>query len=196
MGGALVGGAVAALLGAGAWALILKFTEYELGIVAWGVGALVGLVMSHMTQARSPTLGVYAAILAALGLATGKVAILTIASPEIAQEMVADPDALTQAFMIDMKNREAFSTEINQQLATIDQAKDTLPDDLFELMRTEAAERMEAASPEERERVARSAWRSIVGNISLTQQFLATLSLFDLLWFFLAIGTAWKMMSG
>jgi hypothetical protein len=33
-----------------------------------------------------------------------------------------------------------------------------------------------------------------MGNLGLTQQLFATLGLFDFLWFFLAIGTAWKIM--
>jgi hypothetical protein len=60
----------------------------------------------------------------------------------------------------------------------------------------EARARAENATEEERERVATSFANRVLTVTSLSQQFLASLGLFDILWFFLAIGTAWKMMRG
>lgn len=193
VGGALLGGAVAALVGAGLWALITKLTNTEWGWIAWGVGLLVGLAMARMTPVRSPTLGVYAALLAMLGLATGKVLTLKIEAASAHEEIIDDPETLTQAFLIDMRGRESFSAEVNTQLARLGQ-QDTVPDDLWATMMAEAGERMQAAPATERERVAQSAVTQIMGSLTLTDQFVGTLGLFDLLWFFLAIGTAWKML--
>jgi hypothetical protein len=192
IGGALFGGAVAALVAAGIWALVTKATNTEYGMLAWGVGLLVGVVMSKMTPARSATLGVYAALLAMLGLATGKVLTLKIMSASAHELVIEDPEGLAQAFLMDMRDRESFSPEVNQQILAL--GDDTLPDALFATMQSEAMARMEAAPAPERERVAKHAVTMVMGNLTLTDQFIATLSLFDLLWFFLAIGTAWKMM--
>src|ERR671919_736810 len=176
--GALFGGAVAALVAAGVWALVTKATNTEYGMLAWGVGLLVGVVMAAMTPARSATLGVYAALLAMLGLATGKVLTLKIMSGS-AHEVV-------------LEHGETLSPEVNQRLVAL--AEDTVPDALYATMQVEAQARMDAAPAAERERVAKQAVTMVMGSLSLPDQFMATLSLFDLLWFFLAIGTAWKIM--
>ncbi|HXF96407.1 MAG TPA: hypothetical protein VNI61_09935 [Gemmatimonadales bacterium] len=194
-GRALFGGAVAALVGALIWTAVVKLTNYEVGWVAWGIGALVGLTMAKMTPARSGTLGVYAALLAALGLATGKVMQLKATASSAHQEIVADQEALTHAFLLDMRTGESFSPEVNAELAQLG-PRDTVPDLLWGSMMAEARQRMDGAPPQERERVARAMVTQIVGGMSITEQFMATLSLFDALWFFLALGTAWKFMKG
>jgi hypothetical protein len=81
---------------------------------------------------------------------------------------------------------------VNQRLVAL--GPDTVPDALYATMQTEAQARMDAAPAAERERVAKQAVTMVMGSLSLPNQFIATLSLFDLLWFFLAIGTAWKIM--
>ena len=190
--GALFGGAVAALVAAGVWALVTKATNTEYGMLAWGVGLLVGVVMAAMTPARSATLGVYAALLAMLGLATGKVLTLKIMSGSAHEVVLEHEETLAQAFLMDMRDRETFSPEVNQRLVAL--AEDTVPDALYATMQVEAQARMDAAPAAERERVAKQAVTMVMGSLSLPDQFMATLSLFDLLWFFLAIGTAWKIM--
>jgi xanthosine utilization system XapX-like protein len=161
-------------------------------MLAWGVGLLVGVVMAAMTPARSATLGVYAALLAMLGLATGKVLTLKIMSGSAHEVVLEHEETLAQAFLMDMRDRETFSPEVNQRLVAL--AEDTVPDALYATMQVEAQARMDAAPAAERERVAKQAVTMVMGSLSLPDQFMATLSLFDLLWFFLAIGTAWKIM--
>jgi hypothetical protein len=174
------------------WALITKWTDTEWGWIAWGVGLAVGLAMARSTPARGSTLAIYAALLAMLGLATGKVLTLKMMAGSAHEEIVKDETTLVQAFMIDMRERETFSPDVNRQIAAV--GEDTLPDALFATMHEEARVRMEAAAPAERERVAKAAVTFFMGNLSLTQQLFGTFGLFDLLWFFLAIGTAWKIM--
>ena len=194
-GGALFGGAVAALVGAGIWTLLVKLTDHEIGWVAWGVGALVGAVMAKMTPVRGSTIGVYAAVLAALGLATGKIMTVRAVGMPAAQEMMTgDSELLTQAFAWDMRQRENYSPEINQALVRL--GDDTIPDGLWGRMLAEATVRRDAAPAEEQERVAKGYVTAVFGAVSFTEQFGASLSLFDFLWFFLAIGTAFKVMRG
>jgi hypothetical protein len=188
-------GSVVAFIGALCWALVVKVTEQGSGWFAWGIGTLVGLVMSKMTTARGSSLGFHAALLAMLGLASGKVMTLTLATPEIADEIVNNPEMLTRAFILDMREREQYSAEVNLELAKFDPRRDTLPDELWETMVEEASERMEAAPPAERERVARSVWRQITMELSFMQKFWASFGIFDILWLLLAIGTAWLFMT-
>ncbi|MGB6854942.1 MAG: hypothetical protein WBG49_20340 [Thermoanaerobaculia bacterium] len=38
----LVGGLAGGLIGAAAWMVVVYFTDYELGVIAWGIGVLAG----------------------------------------------------------------------------------------------------------------------------------------------------------
>lgn len=193
---AIIAGALAAIGGAGIWTAVVVVTDMEIGWIAWGVGALVGFVMSRVTQARSPQLAVTAALLAAVGLAIGKVASVRVAVPSIGREMImSNPEALSAAFAMEMRQGERFSPEVSVQLASLSES-DTVPDALWSTMLDEARARVAAAQPEERERVARAFAERMVGAIGLTEQFKSSLSLFDLLWFGLAIATAAKFMLG
>lgn len=66
LGGALLGGVV--------WALIIKFTGYEVGYVAVGVGALAGFAAAFAApDARpAPLLAILAGVAALVGVLLGK----------------------------------------------------------------------------------------------------------------------------
>ncbi len=70
-GKAIVFGILAMILGAGVWALVTVVIEHEFSLVAFGVGALVGLAMY---AARPTSMGVaaVAALLAVAGCALGE----------------------------------------------------------------------------------------------------------------------------
>ncbi|HEX9704088.1 MAG TPA: hypothetical protein VGA20_02440 [Gemmatimonadales bacterium] len=193
-GAAKFGASVAAFAGALMWAVLVNLTQSEVGWFAWGIGGLVGFVMSRMTTERSRALAWHAAMVAALGLASGKVMSLLLAAPDIADQIVENEDMLTRAFILDMRGREQYTHEVNLELAKFDPARDTLPDALWEKMLEEATVRMEAAPPAERQRVAQAVWRQITNQWSFGQKFFATLGFMDFFWFVLAIGTAWQMM--
>ncbi len=193
---ALIGGALAALVGAGLWAAVTALTDIEFGFIAWGIGVLVGFVMAKLTPARSVKLGVYAAVLAALGLAIGKVATVRMMIPVYGRDMVLSSDGmLVQAFVVDMRRHERYSSEVSVQLAALS-TSDSLPDALQMKMVDEAQLRMAEATDAEKERVAKGFADRILADLDVADQFTASLSLFDLLWFGLAIATAFKLMRG
>jgi hypothetical protein len=193
---AIIGGVLAAVAAAAIWTGVVLLTEYEIGWLAWGVGALVGAVMAKLTPVRGPKLAIYAALLAALGLAIGKVATVRAALPTYGRDAVLENEEfLIGAFALEMKEGERFSPELSVQLASLS-SSDSVPDALGQQMFDEARARAENATEEERGRVATSFANRVLTVTSLSQQFLASLGLFDILWFFLAIGTAWKMMRG
>src|SRR5688500_12595792 len=70
--GGIVGALAAAAIGAVAWALVAKFAGYEVGYVAWGVGALIGF-SSALLGGKGMTNGVVCAFLALVAIASGKV---------------------------------------------------------------------------------------------------------------------------
>ena len=193
---ALIAGAIAALVGAGIWTAVTAATKTEFGWIAWGVGGLVGFVMSKVTTERSVKLGILAAVLAAAGLAIGKVATVRVLVPALSREFVLDNEiVMAQAFAEDMRAGDRFSAQLALDLARY-KATDTLPPALQARMLDEAQTHMANASQAERERVAATFMTGLVGGEGITSQFAASLSMFDLLFFGLAIATAFKFMRG
>jgi signal peptidase I len=68
---AVAGGLVAVLAGI-AWGLAARWTDRELGILAWGVGVAVGSAILSVARRRTPSLQVLAVVLALVGLLIGK----------------------------------------------------------------------------------------------------------------------------
>jgi hypothetical protein len=70
---AVAAGLVAAIVGGVVWGLIVKWTDYEVGFVAWGIGFLVGLaVVTAARGARGLLLQVVAVLCAFVGILVGK----------------------------------------------------------------------------------------------------------------------------
>jgi hypothetical protein len=70
---AVLAGVVAAILGAVVWGLMVKWTDYEVGFVAWGIGFLVGIAVLRATRgARGLVFQVVAVLCALLGILLGK----------------------------------------------------------------------------------------------------------------------------
>lgn len=70
---AILAGLVAAVVGGVAWGLIIKWTDYEVGFVAWGIGFLTGIAVLTATRgSRGLPFQVIAIVFALLGIAVGK----------------------------------------------------------------------------------------------------------------------------
>ena len=70
---AILAGLVAAVAGGIAWGLIIKWTDYEVGFVAWGIGFLTGVAVLAVTRgARGLPFQAIAIVCALLGIAIGK----------------------------------------------------------------------------------------------------------------------------
>ncbi len=193
---ALIAGGIAALVGGGIWATIVRLTNFEVGYVAWGVGLLVGLAMAWATPSRDHAMGILAVLLAALGLGVGKALIVYFAMQpaSLAGEIMDDREWMAQAAAYDLDQRQAFPQSVQQQLAALS-FSDTLPDAVWEDMLTAGAEYATNAEPDERERIASAYSMALTSGLPFTQTLFSSLGLFDLLWFGLAITTAWKIMT-
>ena len=64
-------GAVAALIGAGTWALITVTTHFQIGFMAVGVGFLVGVAIRTFGKGLDKTFGIVGGVLALLGCGLG-----------------------------------------------------------------------------------------------------------------------------
>lgn len=69
---AVAGATIGAAIGALIWGMVAKFTGYELGWVAWGVGALAGFGAAFL-GGRGQAMAITAAALALGGIFVGKV---------------------------------------------------------------------------------------------------------------------------
>jgi hypothetical protein len=70
---AAAAGLAAAVVGGVVWALIVRWTEYEIGFVAWGIGFLVGTAVAFGAGgARGIPLQILAVVLALVGIVIGK----------------------------------------------------------------------------------------------------------------------------
>ena len=68
-----VGGLAAALVGGIVWGLIIIFANYELGIIAWGIGLVAGYAVVIFSRGKRGTpLQVIAVISSVLGIILGK----------------------------------------------------------------------------------------------------------------------------
>jgi len=70
---AILAGLAVAIAGGVAWGLIVKWTEYEIGFAAWGIGFLAGMAILFATRGqRGLPLQLIAVASALLGIAIGK----------------------------------------------------------------------------------------------------------------------------
>ncbi len=70
---ATMGGLAAALTGGAIWGALVIATDYEIGIVAWGIGLLSGYAVAYSAMgSRGVPMQVIATISSALGIITGK----------------------------------------------------------------------------------------------------------------------------
>jgi hypothetical protein len=69
---ALLAGLVAAIVGGVVWGYVVKLSDYEVGIVAWGIGLLVGVAVAIVSRARGPVLQAIAVVCALAGILLGK----------------------------------------------------------------------------------------------------------------------------
>ena len=68
---AVLGGAVAALVGAAVWAAVTVVTNWQIGFLAIGIGFLVGYVVRRMGQGVDQSFGIVGAVLSLVGCVVG-----------------------------------------------------------------------------------------------------------------------------
>jgi len=89
-----VGGTAAALVGAALWAAITCLTDYQIGWMAVGVGALVGVAVRALGRGVDKVFGVFGAVLALAGCLLGN--ILAVCGMVATQEDMGLLDVLGQ----------------------------------------------------------------------------------------------------
>jgi hypothetical protein len=180
------------------WALIAYLTGYEIGWVAWGVGALVGYAVAKSAHEPSASLGPTAAALAVGSLLLAKILILEFALPPIlTAELLKNPDATTGMFVLDMTAHKSFSPDVQALLDQSEARPGSLSDEQQENLRqqmgAEVVARVSSASRAEKERVARAGTARILKEMGFFGALKDLFSAIDLLWIFLAVSSAFRI---
>lgn len=193
---AVIAGAVAALVGGGLWAVVVIATRYELGWIAWGVGALVGLVMSRATPARGRTVAILGAGIAALGLLGGKAIIATysINARSFAQEITSDSSLVLQAASWHLDSEVGWPDGIQARLDSMG-TDDTLSDALWKEMLDASAAHASSWTSEDSAAIAAAYAGAIMGRLGTLDRLRMQFGPWDLLWFGLAVVTAFRILS-
>jgi hypothetical protein len=190
---AFLAGALAALAGGVAWALVVRLTDFEIGYVAVGVGFLVGAAMTRTTNARGRAAGIQAAGLAAIGLLFAKMLIVQWVTIPILEEQLRGEGAAVAATW-QMSEARSFPDTIQTGLDRLGE-RDTLPDALWAAMLEAGTARAAEASDAERAELLAAYADGVRRRIGSWQLLWWQLGLFDVLWLFLALSTAYGMLA-
>lgn len=196
-----------AMLGMGIWYGIAVATGYQLGIVAWGVGALTGFGAHVMAREGNTALGIVSALFAA-------VAILMGGTLAVHHMIAGELDGLShgklshEIYMDSVKEaKEAGSLETDAQIKTFlakregGSESDITSEDLGTFKKDELPEMKELASGSltEKEYTTRhhhetAAASGIVSVAGWVGAFIGSLfSLWTILWLFLGCASAYKL---
>lgn len=206
---------VGASLGAGIWCLVAIKANYEIGWIAWGVGILAGVGMSFGYRQKTQTAGVVAAGIALSGVILAKALVFVIVIYAVVLGHTSDPDLRRQHVVWQTTNEILVERGIDPENPT---------DEEWESAWNEAETKMAVHSDEEIERLwqeYQDADALFAEEESLAQEqaldenqgspadeedipvgemltlfFTTMFGLFDLLFIFLAVSSAYKIASG
>lgn len=115
---AVLAGIVAAIVGGVIWGLIVKWTDYEVGFVAWGIGFLVGIAVVAATRgARGPVFQVVAVLCALLGILLGKYLSFAWVLQEVAER---ETQGAVEISVLSMDTVDIFRDELSTVFDWID----------------------------------------------------------------------------
>lgn len=195
----LVLGIVAAVIGGAIWAGIVTLTGYEVGYVAWGVGLIVGVAVAAGAKEPGVVNGVTAAGLAVGGLLLGKLLIFQLAMPGlVAKEFNEDPQIHSVVAEMQVAKDPNLDPDFKAWYDNEDPTAYTEEQDaayyakLDQLINERSAQMSEA----ERDAAVKEFAGMTLASLPIEERMNIAFSGWDLLWFGLAVLTAFKIGSG
>src|SRR5256714_15396838 len=111
------------------WVILVYVTHNGVGLVAWGVGGLLGIVIAKAAKPPTKATGALAAVLTLVTVVVAHaVGVVGALQPLMRQELANDPAALIMLFIMGNTERQSFSTDLQ---ATIDARPDLVADTTF-----------------------------------------------------------------
>ena len=196
-GFAMVVGVIAALICGVVWAAIAAGLRAEIGYVAWGVGALTGLVVISCTQERGVKIAIAASLLAVLGIVTGKLltAAWVVPSVDTAVRKLADNDDVVAELLARRLARKPDAdpdVKAYVESGGVEVRSKEVVGKWLELKKG-AYERLSRIGRPEREGIVRPLVEKELPKVSYSKHLKSQISPFDALWLILAVVTATKM---
>lgn len=201
-----VGGIVGGAIGAAVWAGIAYAAHVEIGWIAWGIGFMVGLGVAMLSgRNASPATGLMAAVIAAGSVLGGKYLAVSMTVDKESQKITSTMQLRDEdCIRIMAKGLAGEAEESGKHLRwpagkSVENAK--VAADFPAEIWTDAQERWDRMTPEARTEYRDSMKAYLKAAIKnkaeeiKSQGFVQDLSLFDLLWLFLAVGTAFRIAS-
>lgn len=203
----LLAGLIGGLVGAAVWAAIAYFTQRELAIIAWGIGGLVGFCVGAAARSDAGAkYGMAAAIFACLAVVGGKYAAVYATASQIEKKIHSEVAISDDELKIQIADEVVQDkVDANARLTwpegqTVETAD--APEDYPKEVWAEAVKRWDAM-PEPERTQRRSALEAqshefvaaVMGGVT-KEAFWSTFGLFDILFFLLAIITAFRLGSG
>ncbi|QDG52352.1 hypothetical protein FIV42_16875 [Persicimonas caeni] len=191
---ALAAGIAVALLGGAIWAGVVTFLNIELGLLAWGIGLAVGVTIIAVAKHGDMRLGAAAAGIAFVGLVVGKLLIAQFGLAHMQVDMIVeDPDMMATAVYHELAEDGRVDPDVVDFYETATADSEPGPELTGKLMKTEAdiTSRVANMSQAEKEAAAKAYAGAVIGELPLTERM--GFSGWDLLWFGLALYTAFRI---
>lgn len=198
----LIGAGLGAIAGAAVWALLVYFTNYEFGFVAWALGGAVGFGMMLASGGKGGVwMGIAAAVVAILGILAGKLMVAhVIASEHVTKsiESIGEVEAVASL-------RGDVMTQWLSEQREMTWPKGMSPEQALDggyvppEVEKEASNRwrrMDAADRQEHItglRIAEAQTATERTLLTTIVAFVMSFGLFDLLWCLFAVGSAYKL---
>jgi hypothetical protein len=196
-----VGALGAAILGMLVWFLLIKWTNTEFGIVAWGVGGLTGIGCRVLGAGYSQKLGIIAGVCAFLAIVGGEYLATHAAYSRFVDEFLGTAYEYQMAYAkraVQVKTEtEARAFLAAEQDEGAGESGEVTAQDVSEFMNDDLPQLKEfvAGRPNraEFEAKVRASLRSMESQASVLKE---SVSLWTLLWLFVGVGTAYRLGTG
>jgi len=203
-GSPLLAGLLVSILIVVVWVGLVYVTHNAVGVAAWGVGGLLGIVVAKAAKPPTKATGALAAVLTLVTVFLAKVVLVVAAlQPMIRQELANDPGSLTALFLFEKVQHKSFSPELQ---ATIDARPDLVADTTFfgfgpghelrEQMLEEARAAAKASSFAQRDSLEHVHVDRFIDKLGCWVLLLGTFGLLDVLRIGLGMSTAWTLGQG
>ena len=190
-------GAAASVISGLIWAGIAILLNLEIGWVAIGVGILTGFSAVMFTEERSARLGLAAAGLALCGLLIGKLITANyFFNRDIDGLVKSDPEFVEDYLTWQAIESKDVPPDLAEWLKNNSPDENDIPEDMLKALTDKIKARIDAMKPDERENFKKEIVTSSLGSISYTSRVISMLSFWDILWFGLALSSAWKIGTG
>jgi hypothetical protein len=201
----ILAGIIAGIAGAVAWAMLAYFTGYEIGWLAWGIGVLVGAAVAWGSEG-TPTTGAIAVVITIIALVAGKYITVEVVLAKEMDEVSRNLDEQLQddEFIISYLAGDIVA-EYEQSGQSVDlpefiDPESVPPEELYPSdIWNEAQEKWSSMTAEEQEEYRALVEEQINDRIRLIvneakkEGFIGSFGLFDVIFFLLAVVTAYKV---